>query len=39
MLDNGNPPDNWDSLLLAAKKEEERLSLIVRTQKSYSDND
>lgn len=39
MLDNGNPPDNWDSLLLAAKKEEERLSKIVRTQKSYSDND
>lgn len=34
MLDDGNPPDDWDSLLLAAKKEEERLSKVVRTQKN-----
>ena len=38
MLDNGNPPDDWDSLLLAAKKEEKRLSKIVRTQKSDSES-
>lgn len=34
MLDDGNPPDDWDSLLLVAKKEEERLSKVVRTQKN-----
>lgn len=38
MLDNGNPPDDWDSLLLAAKKESERLFKVVRTQKSDSES-
>jgi toxin YhaV len=29
MLDGGEPPDNWDSLLLAAEDEIERLDAIV----------
>ena len=38
MLDNGNPPDDWNSLLLAAKKEEKRLFKVVRTQKSDTES-
>ncbi|MGK7899572.1 MAG: type II toxin-antitoxin system YhaV family toxin [Xenococcus sp. (in: cyanobacteria)] len=34
MLNNDNPPDNWNSLLEEAKRERERLSKAVEAQKS-----
>ena len=33
MLNRGNPPDNWDSLLQEAKRERERLSKAIEAQK------
>jgi toxin YhaV len=32
MLDNGNPPDDWDTLLRSAKAEANRLAKIVETE-------
>ncbi len=34
MLNSGNPPDNWKSLLQEAKRERERLSKAIEAQKS-----
>ncbi|MDJ0897800.1 MAG: type II toxin-antitoxin system YhaV family toxin [Xenococcus sp. MO_188.B8] len=33
MLNSGNPPDNWNSLLTEAKRERERLSKAIEAQK------
>ena len=34
MLNSGNPPDNWSSILQEAKRERERLSKAIEAQKS-----
>lgn len=38
MLDNDNPPNDWDSLLLAAKKETERLSKTLISKQNLGES-